>query len=169
MTLNNARACFIVSSIELLHKSKTLNTLLTHSYVDPEDYFMNILKGYALNDDVARLNALVDEFVNECITVEKYSPIDFMCYYAIPKIWEAFGNIVEIVLNEIYFHEFFTDRCKYTYTKNINDLLKMKYVDDCIRVYERFTVETDIKIKHFRHRPFSICVRNGHATLSLLN
>lgn len=165
MALNNTRACFVVSSIELLHMSKTLNTLLVHSYVDPDDFFMTILKGYALKDDIPRLNALVNEFVEECIQVEKYSPIDFMCYYAIPKIWEAFGNIVEIVLNEIYFYEFFVDRCKYTHTKNIKDLLKMTCVDDSLRLYERFIVETNIKVKRVKNRPFSIRVKDGHAAL----
>ena len=165
MPLNDYRLCYIVASVELLHESSTLNTLLINTYIPPKDTFINILKVYAFGEDFDLIEQLIEEFAEENIQTEKYSPYDFMCYYVIPKLWMLFGKNVETILNETYFSEFFVDNVKYSYKNKLTVLIKHNHLDSAIKRYQYFLHEQNINVRKVEKRPFEIVIKNGHASL----
>lgn len=164
-SINDYKLCFVVSCVELLHMSKTLCDLLINTYISPRDKFMTILKVYAFGEDVDLINQLIESFAEDYIQVDKYSPYEFMCYYVVPKLWVIFGNTVEMILNEIYFNEFFIDRFKYSYKYKLSVLLKASHLDSAVKRYEMFLCNQNIKINKVDNRPFCVVTRNGHASL----
>lgn len=161
--------CFVVACIQILGTSNTLEEIISKDVsIEGNDLF-SVLKMYFVGENDSLLNLLVESFCYEYIASDFFSYIDFMSYYCIPLIHQRYGEeVMWKVLNNICFKEFFIDRCRYSYSNKLKQLLRENYVEESITRYKHFIRLINLRPINTNNKVYKIETINGHCNFVLI-